>query len=35
MNKALAEIPMIPELEANIKKALQDLATHMMNQEPA
>ena len=35
MNKALADIPMIPELETSIKNALQDLATHMINQEPS
>lgn len=35
MNKALADLPsMNPQLEANIKNALQDLATHMINQEP-
>lgn len=34
MNKALAEIPMDPRLETNIKNALQELATHMINQEP-
>jgi hemoglobin len=31
MNKALDEIPMNPILHANIKNALQDLATHMIN----
>lgn len=33
MNKALAEIPMDPRLLANIKTALQQLATHMINQD--
>lgn len=33
MNKAIAEIPMDPRLETNLKNALQDLATHMINQE--
>ena len=32
MNKAIAEIPMNPILETNLKNALQDLATHMINQ---
>ncbi len=31
MNKALEEIPMNPILHTNIKNALQDLATHMIN----
>ena len=34
MNKAIAETPMDPRLETNLKNALQDLATHMINQEP-
>lgn len=34
MNKALAEIPMDPRLHTNIQTALQQLATHMINQEP-
>jgi hemoglobin len=34
MNKAVAETPMNPILEANLKNALQELATHMINQEP-
>jgi len=33
MKKALAEIPMDPRLLTNIKNALQQLATHMINQE--
>jgi hemoglobin len=33
MNKAIDEIPMDSRLEANLRKALQDLATHMINQE--
>lgn len=33
MNKAIAEIPMDPRLETNLRNALQDLATHMINQE--
>ncbi|MGY6275845.1 group II truncated hemoglobin [Methylomonas sp. MgM2] len=33
MRKALAEIPMDPRLQANIQNALQQLATHMINQE--
>jgi hemoglobin len=33
MNKALAEIPMDPRLHTNIQNALQELATHMINQE--
>lgn len=33
MKKALAEIPMDPRLHTNIKNALQQLATHMINQE--
>jgi hemoglobin len=32
MNKALAETPMDPRLETNIRNALQELATHMINQ---
>ena len=32
MNKAIAEIPMNPILETNLKNALQELATHMINQ---
>lgn len=35
MNKALAEIPMDPRLHSNIQTALQQLATHMINQEPS
>ncbi|ASF45301.1 group II truncated hemoglobin [Methylovulum psychrotolerans] len=35
MNKALAETPMDPRLETNIQQALQQLATHMINQAPA
>jgi hemoglobin len=35
MNKAIADIPMDPRLETNLKNALQDLATHMINQEPS
>lgn len=31
MNKTLDEIPMNPILHTNIKNALQDLATHMIN----
>lgn len=31
MNKALEEIPMNPILHTNLKNALQDLATHMIN----
>jgi hemoglobin len=31
MNKAIAEIPMNPILETNLKNALQELATHMIN----
>lgn len=34
MNKALDEIAMDPRLHTNIQTALQDLATHMINQEP-
>ena len=34
MNKALDEISMDPRLHTNIQTALQDLATHMINQEP-
>jgi hemoglobin len=34
MNKALAEISMDPRLHTNIQTALQQLATHMINQEP-
>ena len=33
MNKAIAETPMDPRLETNLRNALQDLATHMINQE--
>lgn len=33
MNKALDEIAMDPRLHSNIQTALQDLATHMINQE--
>ena len=33
MNKALADIPMDSRLETNIRNALQQLATHMINQE--
>lgn len=33
MNKALAEVPMDPRLHTNITNALQQLATHMINQE--
>jgi hemoglobin len=33
MNKAIAETPMDSRLETNLKKALQELATHMINQE--
>lgn len=33
MKKALAEIPMDPRLLINIKSALQQLATHMINQD--
>lgn len=33
MNKAIAEIPMNPILATNLRNALQDLATHMINQE--
>lgn len=35
MNKALDEIPMDPRLHTNIQAALQNLATHMINQEPS
>jgi len=31
MNKAIAEIPMNPILETNLKNALQELATHIIN----
>lgn len=34
MNKALDEVPMDPRLHKNIQTALQQLATHMINQEP-
>ncbi len=34
MNKALADIPLDPRLETNLKTALHDLATHMINQAP-
>lgn len=34
MNKALAEMAIIPQLKTNIQNALQQLATHMINQEP-
>jgi len=33
MNKAMDEIAMDPRLRANMQNALQDLATHMINQE--
>lgn len=33
MNKALAEMAMDPRLKTNIQDALQQLATHMINQE--
>ncbi len=33
MNKALAEMTMDPQLRTNIQNALQQLATHMINQE--
>lgn len=33
MNKALDEMTMIPQLRENIRTALQQLATHMINQE--
>ena len=33
MNKAIADIPMNPILETNLKNALQELATHMINQD--
>jgi hemoglobin len=33
MNKSLYEISMPDELRKNIKQALSDLATHMMNVE--
>ena len=35
MNKALAEITMDTQLKTNIQNALQQLATHMINQESA
>lgn len=35
MNRALAELPMDPRLLSNIKTALSQLATHMINQEEA
>ncbi|NOS87444.1 MAG: group II truncated hemoglobin [Methylococcaceae bacterium] len=31
MNKALQEMPMHPQLKANLQDALQQLATHMIN----
>lgn len=34
MNKALDEMSIDPRLEPNLKNALHDLATHMINQEP-
>ena len=34
MNKALAELAMDSQLKINIQNALQQLATHMINQEP-
>jgi hemoglobin len=34
MNKALEEMTMDPRLKTNIQNALQDLATHMINQAP-
>lgn len=34
MNKALDEMSMDPRLKTNIRNALQQLATHMINQEP-
>jgi hemoglobin len=34
MNKALDEMTMDPRLKTNIQNALQQLATHMINQEP-
>jgi hemoglobin len=34
MNKALEEMTMDPRLKTNIQNALQQLATHMINQEP-
>jgi len=34
MNKALDEITMDPRLKTNIQNALQQLSTHMINQEP-
>jgi hemoglobin len=34
VNKALDEIAMDPRLHTNIQTALQDLATHMINQDP-
>jgi len=34
MNKALAEMTMDPGLKTNLQKALLQLATHMINQEP-
>ena len=34
MNKALNEISTDPRLKTNIQNALQQLATHMINQEP-
>jgi len=35
MNKALDEMTMDPRLKTNIQNALQQLSTHMINQEPA
>ncbi|WP_024298984.1 group II truncated hemoglobin [Methylomicrobium lacus] len=35
MNKALDEMTMDPQLKTNIQNALQQLSTHMINQEPA
>jgi len=34
MNKALDEMTMDPRLKTNIQNALQQLSTHMINQEP-
>jgi len=34
MNTALAEMAMDPQLKTNLQNALQQLATHMINQEP-
>ena len=33
MNKALAEMTMDPRLKTNLQNALQQLATHMINQD--